>query len=138
MAQDNTLNGAAGPIETLQLLDDFDTLKSKYDELRGKYAALRSTNETLRGQMATLHEQLAYMLHNPQPSAEMEERMEALVERCDKAERMLARRNKELSELRKELQQRSESQQTVNILSGGLYVNTLDNQYNAYKPELAN
>lgn len=136
MAQDNTINGAARPIETLRFWDDYETLKSKYDELKEKYTALRRTNETMRGQMATLHEQLAFVLRNPQPSAVMEERMEALVERCENAERLLARRNKEVNELRAELQQRSNPQQTVNIHSGGLYVNTLDKQFNGCKPEL--
>ena len=136
MAQDNTLEGAAMTMETLQLIDDYETLKGKYDELKRKYAASRSDNDTLRGQMAALHEQMAYMLRNPQPSAEMEMEKEALVERCEKAERLLALRDRELSELRAELQQRAEAQQTVNIHSGGLYVNTLDKQFNGFQPEL--
>ena len=34
MAQDNTLEGAAMTMETLQLIDDYETLKGKYDELK--------------------------------------------------------------------------------------------------------
>lgn len=136
MAQDNTLEGAAMTMETLQLIDDYETLKGKYDELKRKYAASRSDNDTLREQKAALHEQMAYMLRNPQPSAEQEQQMEALAERCEKAERLLALRDREVSELRAQLQQRTEAQQTVNIHSGGLYVNTLDKQFNGFKPEL--
>ena len=135
MAQDNTLEGAAMTMETLQLIDDYEMLKGKYDELKRKYAASRSENDVLREQKAALHEQMAYMLRNPQPSAEMEQQMEALAERCEKAERLLALRDREVSELRAQLQ-RTEAQQTVNIHSGGLYVNTLDKQFNGFKPEL--